>query len=210
MITTRAVPALLPGHHRPVAQLSVTITNDFADPCVLTGNDRMDGRFPPRAPSEQMTPYRARYDHPRLPAHDEYSRAQHQHCRDHYRTPVLASCRWTSGRPTTSRCTCAAWSRCGTRRASIPADTSSKRTLVARVRCRLVRRGWRHVLYDPRGSPSGPTWPGAYPPASDHEPLAGKLFAFGNYCRNASYGIGIADVLFGCIPCQLARQCTRM
>lgn len=32
MITTRVVPALLPGHHRPITQLPVTITNDFADP----------------------------------------------------------------------------------------------------------------------------------------------------------------------------------
>ena len=36
MITTRAVPALLPGPHRPVAQLPVTITNDFAGPLPAT------------------------------------------------------------------------------------------------------------------------------------------------------------------------------
>ena len=31
MITTRAMPALLPGHHRRVAS-QTTIKNDFADP----------------------------------------------------------------------------------------------------------------------------------------------------------------------------------
>jgi hypothetical protein len=32
MITARAVPVLLPAHHRRVARLPVTIRNDFADP----------------------------------------------------------------------------------------------------------------------------------------------------------------------------------
>jgi hypothetical protein len=44
------------------------------------------------------------------------------------------------GRPTRSRSTCAAWWPCATNAAAIPADTSSKHTLTARVRCRLVRR----------------------------------------------------------------------
>ncbi len=32
MITTRAVPALLPAHHRRVATSPVSTRNDFADP----------------------------------------------------------------------------------------------------------------------------------------------------------------------------------
>jgi hypothetical protein len=32
MITTRAVPALLPGHHRPVAQLPVTVRMTLPTP----------------------------------------------------------------------------------------------------------------------------------------------------------------------------------
>jgi hypothetical protein len=33
MITTRAVPALLPAHHRRVATAPVSTRYDFADPC---------------------------------------------------------------------------------------------------------------------------------------------------------------------------------
>jgi hypothetical protein len=36
MIITRAVPALLPAHHRRVAVSPATIRNDFADP-LITG-----------------------------------------------------------------------------------------------------------------------------------------------------------------------------
>ncbi len=44
----------------------------------------------------------------------------------------------TTARPTTSRFTCAAWWRCGTRAAATQADTSSKHTLTTQARCRLV------------------------------------------------------------------------
>ena len=37
MITTRAVPALLPAHHRRVAVSPATIRNDFADPLLRAG-----------------------------------------------------------------------------------------------------------------------------------------------------------------------------
>jgi hypothetical protein len=46
MITTRAVPALLPGHHRPAAQPPVTVTNDLADPLSSGGLRERDLRHP--------------------------------------------------------------------------------------------------------------------------------------------------------------------
>jgi len=35
MITTRTMPALLPAHHRRVAQPQIIASNDFADPLEL-------------------------------------------------------------------------------------------------------------------------------------------------------------------------------
>jgi hypothetical protein len=48
MITTRAVPALLPTHHRRVAVSPATIRNDFADPCIPEDHEVAAQFIPPR------------------------------------------------------------------------------------------------------------------------------------------------------------------